>query len=276
MIRSAASKVMWVGRATIFLVGLAVILALMFGVASTALAHAGSAGLFHLGHNNPVKTVSSLTGNLANRVLQVTNTSTDNTTQNATAIGATNKSPTSPAVRATNAGKGTALELNVTCGISSSCFKPAPMRVNSDTKVNNLNSDKVDGKDSSDFLLAAGDLPRGTTLRGNFEIDADADGFASAASNAISFGFALSSPPVVHTIDVNEAPPQDCPGTASSPEAAPGHLCIYESFEQNERDAGGNFYPNSLNTTRYGTGLYTQSATAGFFIARGTWAVTAP
>jgi hypothetical protein len=37
MIRSAASKVMWVGRATVFLVGLAVILALLFGVASTAL-----------------------------------------------------------------------------------------------------------------------------------------------------------------------------------------------------------------------------------------------
>jgi hypothetical protein len=32
MFRSAASKEMWVGRATVFLVGLAVILALIFGV----------------------------------------------------------------------------------------------------------------------------------------------------------------------------------------------------------------------------------------------------
>jgi hypothetical protein len=42
MIRSAASKVMWVGRATVFLVGLAVILALLFGVASAALGANGN------------------------------------------------------------------------------------------------------------------------------------------------------------------------------------------------------------------------------------------
>ncbi len=37
MLRNAASKVMWVGRATVSLVGLAVILALIFGVVSTAM-----------------------------------------------------------------------------------------------------------------------------------------------------------------------------------------------------------------------------------------------
>jgi hypothetical protein len=41
MIRSAASKVMWVGRAAVFVVGLAVILALVFGIASAALAGNG-------------------------------------------------------------------------------------------------------------------------------------------------------------------------------------------------------------------------------------------
>ncbi len=284
MVRSALSRVMWVGRATVFLVGLAVILAVVVGLASTALAHTGvDKKLFHLGHNNPVAALSKLTGSVANGVLQVTNTSTANTTQDATAIGATNNSISSPAMRATNAGRGTALELNVTCPISSSCFKPAPMKVNSDTKVQNLNSDELDGKDSGDFLPAGGSLPSGMTLRGNFEIDADADedtstlGANSVASNAISFGFALASAPQAHTIDVSETPPPECPGTASSPEAAPGHLCIYESYEENERDPGLNHYPDTLNTTRYGTGLYTQSQSAGrFFVSRGTWAVTAP
>ncbi len=42
MIRSVAGKVMWVGRATVFLMGVAVILALLFGVASTAFAHKGN------------------------------------------------------------------------------------------------------------------------------------------------------------------------------------------------------------------------------------------
>ncbi len=60
MLRSAASKVMWVGRATIFLVGLAVILALVFGVASTVSAHTGNKGFFHLGHKNVSKAVSTL------------------------------------------------------------------------------------------------------------------------------------------------------------------------------------------------------------------------
>ena len=38
MVRSVLGKVMWVGRATVFLVGLAVILALVFGVATSAFA----------------------------------------------------------------------------------------------------------------------------------------------------------------------------------------------------------------------------------------------
>ncbi len=108
--------------------------------------------LFHLGHNNPVAALSKLTGSVANGVLQVTNGSTANTTQNATAIGATNNSKTSPAMRATNAGFGTALELNVTCNpLGTGCFKPPPMKVNSDTQVAHLNSDELDGKDSSEF-----------------------------------------------------------------------------------------------------------------------------
>ncbi len=40
--RNMASKVMWVGRATVFLVGLAVILALVFGVATMALGATGA------------------------------------------------------------------------------------------------------------------------------------------------------------------------------------------------------------------------------------------
>lgn len=58
MIRSAASKVMWVGRATVFLVGLAVILALVVGVASTAFGANGNP--FLLGKNNVATAVSTL------------------------------------------------------------------------------------------------------------------------------------------------------------------------------------------------------------------------
>jgi hypothetical protein len=60
MIRSVFGKVMWVGRATVFLVGLAVILALMFGVASVALAGMGVGAPFNLGKINKVDRVSTL------------------------------------------------------------------------------------------------------------------------------------------------------------------------------------------------------------------------
>ncbi|MDP9480464.1 MAG: hypothetical protein M3R38_33185 [Actinomycetota bacterium] len=58
MVRSAASKVMWVGRATVFLVGLSMILALVFGVASMALGADGD--FFKVGRTNLASAVSVL------------------------------------------------------------------------------------------------------------------------------------------------------------------------------------------------------------------------
>lgn len=59
MLRTAAAKVMWVGRATVFLVGLAVILAVVLGVASAAFGADG--GNFKLGRSNLASAVSTLT-----------------------------------------------------------------------------------------------------------------------------------------------------------------------------------------------------------------------
>ena len=58
MLRSATSKVMWVGRATVFLVGLAVILAVVFGVATTAFGANGD--FFKVGRANFASAVSTL------------------------------------------------------------------------------------------------------------------------------------------------------------------------------------------------------------------------
>ena len=57
MVRSAVSKVMWVGRATVFLVGLAVILALMFGVATAAFGDDGD--FFKVGRSNFASALST-------------------------------------------------------------------------------------------------------------------------------------------------------------------------------------------------------------------------
>ena len=111
MLRSAASRVMWVGRATVFMVGLAMILALLFGLSSTALGANGQP--FILGENNAASILTRLTGNVNGSAMQIENN---------------------------NAGDNdSALSLSVQSG-------EAPMRVNTSAKVANLNADKVDGR----------------------------------------------------------------------------------------------------------------------------------
>ncbi len=117
MLRSVVMKGVWLGKATVFLVGLAVVLAVVIGLASRATAHTGSVGLFHLNHSNTGTAISDLQGTLNN----------------------------SPLLRITNNGAGTALGLRVPSD------KP-PLFVNSSTKVGSLNADLLDGKDESAFL----------------------------------------------------------------------------------------------------------------------------
>src|SRR5215203_3512575 len=104
MVRSALSKVMWVGRGTVFLVGLAVILAFVFGVASAAFGANGQAWI--LGQGNVATAITKLAGaaGVNGPMLQLINNNADP--------------------------NDTALDLSVQAG-------EAPMRVNSDTKVAN-------------------------------------------------------------------------------------------------------------------------------------------
>lgn len=111
---SVLKKVMFVGRATTFMVGLAVIVALTVGVAGAAFGANGAN--FMLGKTNVANAITQLVGSVAGPSLLVDNNSTD--------------------------AAATALELQVEAG-------KAPMKVNSGTQVANLNSDKLDGLDAS-------------------------------------------------------------------------------------------------------------------------------
>jgi hypothetical protein len=123
MLRSTASKVMWVGRATVFLVGLSVILALILGAATVALGATG--GNFILGKANSAGAATRLTSSVAGATLQLINN-----------------------------GTGTALNLSVPSG-------KAPLKVNSGAgKATNLDADKVDGLDSA-RLAGTGDSKYG-------------------------------------------------------------------------------------------------------------------
>jgi hypothetical protein len=113
-VRTMVSKVIKVGRATVFLVGLAVILSLVLGVATTALGATG--GNFILGKGNATTTPTVLAGTLSKAAQS--------------ALVVVNRSP------------GSALDLRVTNTNS------PPMKVNSSAKVGNLNADMVDGLSS--------------------------------------------------------------------------------------------------------------------------------
>ncbi len=121
MFKGTVKTMVRVGRAATSVVGLAVVLALSVGVASSALAGTGVGATFNLGQTNMVNAVSKLVGSVAAPSLQV-----DNNSANANA---------------------TALELQVESG-------KAPMKVNSQVKVALLNADKLDGQDAGAFMTA--------------------------------------------------------------------------------------------------------------------------
>jgi hypothetical protein len=273
MLRSVASKVAWVGRATVFLVGLAVILAVMFGVASAALGTTGQS--FILGKAN-------------------------NTADTPTGLVSTLSDAAKSALIVNNKSGGAALDLRV----GSHTVPPAdetvpPMKVNSQARVANFNAesagfaddaaqatnadnatnaDKLDDEELQD-VVPGGTLPSGATIRGTYNMYDEAHINEDATSDSISFGYTLASTPTVHVIEEGESLTIQCPQrgdefTGEVPEAAPGFLCIYEWDEENERDGSG--YPFISNTNRTGIGIALRSESTGIFYSEGVWAVTAP
>lgn len=123
MLRSATRKAMRLVRGLALFGGAAFGLALVVGLTAGAasMAFGANGGNFILGKNNAATALTRLTGNVNGPAMQVQNT---------------------------NAGTNdTALNLNVQPG-------EAPMRVDSDARVTDLNADKLDGNDSSAFAAA--------------------------------------------------------------------------------------------------------------------------
>ena len=138
MIRTAAKKVAWVGRTASMVFGLALVLALLFGVASMALAGTGVGGVFNLGQKNTVDRITQLVGSTAGAMFKVDND-----------------------------GSGTALDLRVGSPTDDPATKTvAPMKVDSQQVVTNLNADKVDGEDSGSFQKrVGGECAVGSSIR---------------------------------------------------------------------------------------------------------------
>ena len=137
MLRNVAGKLAWVGRTTSTVFGLALVMALVLGMASTAMSATGSN--FILGKGNAASKASKLTANVAAPALALVNNST--------------------------AAAATALNLTVPAG-------KAPLTVNPTAgTATNLSADKLDGQDSSAYQnRVSGVCPVGQSIR---EIGAD-------------------------------------------------------------------------------------------------------
>jgi hypothetical protein len=75
LLKKAASKVVWVVRTASALFGLALVMVLVFGVATTELAGTGVGARFQLGQTNAVNAVTRLVGSVAGPSLQIDNNS---------------------------------------------------------------------------------------------------------------------------------------------------------------------------------------------------------
>ncbi len=112
-------------------------------------------------------------------------------------------------------------------------------------------------------------LPTGKTIRGAYNMGGTAAAAGSLANTSISFIFPLAALPTVKIVLQGAAAPSQCPGNATSPQAQPGFLCIYEESRTNSIGA-------TLNgVQRSGATIFTNSSAAGGFFSFGAWAVTA-
>jgi hypothetical protein len=112
-------------------------------------------------------------------------------------------------------------------------------------------------------------LPSGRTMRGAFNIGSTAAATGHLGKGSVSFGLMLPSMPTVHFIREGTTAPAECPGSVASPQASPGHLCIYEEDNENAGNA------TMVSVTRSGAVFFVRSTAAGDFHSYGFWAVTA-
>jgi hypothetical protein len=122
-------------------------------------------------------------------------------------------------------------------------------------------------------------LERPATVRGNY-----AQFYKPSATNdfralPLNFGLAFSSPLTAIVRPIGAAPTAECPGSSSNPQAAPGHLCVYERYRLNVW--GSIAVCNVINATcgttdRHGAILEVYVEVAGTHLsAQGTWAASA-
>jgi len=126
-------------------------------------------------------------------------------------------------------------------------------------------------------------LPVGQTLRGVFNLDAQAAAADQILGQSLSFGLSLRTAPTLVIRPAGAPANTQGPGSVGDPQAPSGVLCVYLFSKSNLKPLLPDFpdglrfldFPNSNPTANnFGAELFIVSAAAGRFFADGTWAVT--
>lgn len=118
--------------------------------------------------------------------------------------------------------------------------------------------------------LSPGTLASGKTEAGTYDVDFMAATGDLNGSAAISFPFPLASAPKLEWLAPGAPADANCPGSAASPQAAAGFLCIYANADENVAS-----YPGGGSQT-YGALPVLTAASMKRTVSTGSWAVTAP
>lgn len=152
----------------------------------------------------------------------------------------------------------------------------AKLANNSVTNPAIANDSITPAKLSPEFGPILGTLKSGQTLRGTFDLGAE----AKVVRGSETFQFPLANPPAAAETNILEAAGSStaCPGlkggNAQTPEAAAGQLCVYVKSKEGAGAALA-FDANSVNRLGFGLRATFTNAEAANQIL-GFWAVTAP
>lgn len=118
--------------------------------------------------------------------------------------------------------------------------------------------------------LSPGTLVSGTTELGVYDADFVAAATGESGNAAITFPFPLAAVPKVEWLAPGKSD-SNCPGSAASPQAAAGYLCIYANAgDQNVASYTGG------GATTFGALPVLTAILAKRTVSTGSWAVTAP
>jgi hypothetical protein len=98
---------------------------------------------------------------------------------------------------------------------------------------------------------------------------------AAEIDSVISFGVELAAPPTVHYIKVGDPVPTGCGGTVLLPDAAVGHLCVFEQDSSNLTASRGvaDLTGSAGSASTFGAYVFGNRAGDAQFWFRGTWAL---